>query len=196
MYTEFNSLLEDIQENHQYEEYLTQHIGNVQKCYQWIKDHLPELLSEDNYIEEPQYYGSLDEILEQHDTSKFKRIPDKSKYYELTCEFDAYAHYFYGDKSEDVSYEFDRAWLAHIHANPHHWQHWVIPGEPPLAMPYVFVVEMILDWWSFSWRNNNLYEIFDWYSKHEHEMQLHPTTHQHVETILTELRTKLDEMVK
>ena len=52
MYNEFKSLLEDVQENPQYEEYLTQHIGNVQKGYQWLKDNLPEVLSEDNYIEE------------------------------------------------------------------------------------------------------------------------------------------------
>ena len=31
-------LVEDIQENQQYEEYLTQHIENVQKGYQWMKN--------------------------------------------------------------------------------------------------------------------------------------------------------------
>ena len=67
MYNEFNSLLEDIQENPQYEEYLTQHIGNVQKGYQWMKDNLPEVLSEHNYIEETAYYGALDEIIAKND---------------------------------------------------------------------------------------------------------------------------------
>ena len=45
-------LLESVEENSKYEEYLTEHIGNVKKGYQWLKDNLPAVIDQDNYIEE------------------------------------------------------------------------------------------------------------------------------------------------
>lgn len=199
MYNEFNSLLEDIQENPQYEEYLTQHIGNVQKGYQWMKDNLPEVLSEDNYIEETAYYGELDEIIAQHDKSKYTRIPDVENYYELRCEYDAYAEYFYGkEKTDEVKEAFDRAWLSHIHMNPHHWQHWMLQNDEDglrlLDMPYVFIIEMICDWWAFSWKAENLYEIFNWYEKNKKGILLSDKTRENVEYILDELKKRIDEV--
>lgn len=198
MFNEFTFLLEDIQENAQYEEYLTQHIGNVQKGYQWMKEYLPELLSEDNYIEETAYYGELDSIISQHDKSKYTRIPDVDNYYELRCEYDAYADYFYGDRNEDVEVAFDYAWLAHIHANPHHWQHWILhndtEGTRALDMPYVFILEMLFDHWAFSWKANNLYEIFDWYQTHKDQMLLSDKTRTTYESLLSQLRSKLNEV--
>lgn len=197
MYNEFNSLLEDIQENPQYEEYLTQHIGNVQKGYQWMKDYLPEILSEDNYIEETAYYGELDEVIAQHDKSKYTRIPDVENYYELRCEYDAYAEYFYGkEQTEEVKEAFDRAWLAHIHANPHHWQHWMLQNDEDglrlLDMPYVFIIEMICDHWSFSWKAKNPYEIFSWYEKNKNGILLSDKTRETYEYILSQIKAKLD----
>lgn len=196
---EIKNLLDDIQENPQYEEYLTQHIGNVQKGYQWMKEYLPELLSEDNYIEETAYYGELDDIIAQHDKSKYIRIPDAENYYELKCEYDAYAEYFYGtEKTDEVKDAFDRAWLAHIHANPHHWQHWMLQnnkdGLKLLDMPYVFQIEMICDWWAFSWKAKNLYEIFGWYNKNKKDILLSDKTRKNVEHILNELKKKLNEV--
>ena len=35
--------------------------------------------------------------------------------------------------------------------------------ETILEMPYDYIIEMICDWWSFSWQSGNLYEIFKWY---------------------------------
>ena len=199
MFNEFNTLLEDIQENPQYEEYLTQHIGNVQKGYQWMKEHLPELLSEDNYVEETAYYGELDDIIAQHDNSKYNRIPDVENYYELRCEYDAYAEYFYGkEKTPEVKEAFDRAWLAHIHANPHHWQHWMLQNDEDglrlLDMPYVFQIEMICDWWAFSWKAENLHEIFNWYDKNKKGILLSDKTRSSIEHILDELKKKIEEV--
>lgn len=198
-YLDFKFLLEGVEENEQYEEYLRQHIGNVQKGYQWVKDNLPELVSVDNYFEETAYYGELDDIIAQHDRSKRTKLPDANEYYDLKCEYDAYADYFYGERTDEVKEAFDRAWLAHIHANPHHWQHWLLQNDDPeiglriLDMPYVFILEMCMDWWAFSWKENNLYEIFKWYDQNKAGILLSDKTRKTLEHILDTLKSKLDE---
>lgn len=193
-------LFEDIEENTKYEEYLTSHIQNVRKAYEWLKHNIPDVLSEDNYIEETAYYGELDDIIAQHDLSKYNKIPDSENYYELRCEYDAYAEYFYGQQTPEVKECFDRAWLSHIHQNPHHWQHWLLHNDDPeiglrvLDMPYVFIVEMICDHWSFSWKSGNLYEIFAWYDQHKQYMMLSSKTRTAYEYILEQIKVKLGEL--
>ena len=112
--------------------------------------------------------------------------------------FDAYDNYFYGDKSEED--EFNYAWLQHIHNNPHHWQYWVLinddDGTIGLDIPYNYIIEMILDWWSFSWKTGNLYEIFNWYNEHKKTMILNETTKIIVESILNDMREILDNQKK
>lgn len=194
MYIENKHLFEDLDD--QYNQYLDQHIGNVQRGYEWLKENLPEILSEDNYIDESSYYGELDEIIEQHDKSKYKKIPDVENYYDLACEWDAYNDYFYGEKTPEVESAFNKAWLAHIHANPHHWQHWLLQhddeGLEALEMPYVFIIEMIMDWWSFSWKTEKLDEIFEWYNKHKSGIIFNSKTREVVESILDKIKEKLD----
>ena len=193
-------LFEDLAEHEQYEEYLRTHIGNVKKGYEWLKTNLPELLSEDNYADEVMYYGELDDIIAQHDKSKYIKLPDRDDYYELKCEYDAYANYFYGEKTPEVKECFDRAWLAHIHASPHHWQHWLLQNDDPsidlrvLDMPYVFIIEMLCDWWSFSWKQNKLDEVFSWYDKNKHGIILSSKTRRTLEYILKQLKQKLLEV--
>lgn len=198
MYIENKHLFEDL--DNQYNQYLEQHIGNVQRGYEWLKENLPEVLSEDNYIHEISYYGELDDIIEQHDKSKYNRIPDVDNYYDLACEWDAYNEYFYGEKTPEVESAFNKAWLAHIHANPHHWQHWLLQhddeGLEALEIPYVFIIEMICDWWSFSWKTEKLDEIFDWYNKHKAGIIFNDKTKKIVESILDKIKEKLDDQAK
>ncbi len=65
---------------------------------------------------------------------------------------------FMEKKSDPEAY--DRAWLHHLHNNPHHWQYWVMPPEfnPDgdhdngcLKMPEEYVLEMIADWMGQIW---------------------------------------------
>lgn len=195
MYIENRHLFEDL--DNPYNQYLEQHIGNVQKAYNWLKDNLPEIISEDNYIDEVRYYGELDDIIAQHDESKYNKVPDADNYYDLACEWDAYNDYFYGEKTSEVESAFNYAWLAHIHSNPHHWQHWLLQhddeGLECLDMPYVFIIEMVMDWWSFSWKSENLYEIFDWYKEHKNSIKLSDRTAAIVDKILLQIKTKLDK---
>ena len=163
-----------------YNNYLKEHIANVQKGFDWLKRNLPELIR-------PEY--NFANIL-VHDLSKY-----------MDAEYMAYDLYFYSDAKSDWIVEgFNKAWLHHIHRNPHHWQHWVLiedDGEEKfkaLEMPYNYIIEMICDWWSFSWKKGDLTEIFEWYDKHRDHMKLGRNTRRTVEDILAEIKLKLSEV--
>ena len=111
--------------------------------------------------------------------------------------------YFYGNnRSYEVVQRYQRAWLLHIHRNPHHWQHWILIHddmengelETVLEMPYDYIIEMICDWWSFSWQSGNLYEIFKWYEEHSKYIKLAQTTKITVEYILDNMKKKLQAL--
>lgn len=111
-----------------------------------------------------------------------------------------YDAYFYGgNRSYQVVRDYEYAWLLHIHRNPHHWQYYILHHDDPeeeetmLDMPYEYILEMICDWWSFSWSKENLYEIFNWYAEHKDYMKLSDKTRKTVEDILGKMRDKLDE---
>ena len=138
----------------EYDNYLIQHKTNVSKGFNWIKAHLPDIVA-----------GVVDvdwQCTYAHDNSKYE--PE---------EYDAYDRYFYGNnRSYYVVQNFREAWLRHIHVNPHHWQHWVLINDDPnegeiiLDMPMTYIIEMICDWWAFSWAKGDLNEIFKWYDEH------------------------------
>ncbi len=165
--------------SYQYDLYLQKHKANVKKGFDWLQTNMPWL-----------FEGKPDAAWQtefEHDASKSK--PD---------EYEAYDAYFYGgNRSYAVVQAFQRAWLLHIHRNPHHWQHWVLINDDPgegevlLEMPYNYIIEMICDWWAFSWEKGNLSEIFSWYDEHKDYIKLHPKTRETVEDILWELRGRL-----
>ena len=67
-------------------------------------------------------------------------------------------------------------------------------GTIALEMPGEYVIEMICDWWAFSWEKGDLEEIFSWYEAHRERMILHKNTRAMVEKILGDMRKKLEEM--
>lgn len=162
----------------EYDVYLKEHRAGVIESFRWLERH--------GIIQRPRF--STFNRLMNHDDSKFDEE-----------EYDAYDKYFYGEKTPEVKEAFDFAWLHHIHCNPHHWQYWVLinddesDGTKALMMPNDYVIEMICDWWSFSWKTGNLYEIFDWYEGHKDRMILHKNTRELVEEILNDIRTELDK---
>lgn len=164
----------------QYDRYLDQHRRNVRRGWEWLVDNLPDLFSQvDLHVMKTQILN--------HDASK--NSPE---------EYAAYDRYFYGgNKSFRVVQDFQRAWLHHIHENPHHWQYWVLNNDEPeegeviLEMDYIYIIEMICDWWAFSWQKGDLSEIFSWYDKHQKYIKLAPNTRNTVEDILWTLRGRL-----
>ena len=63
-------------------------------------------------------------------------------------------------------------------------------------MPYPYIIEMVCDWWAFSWIKGDLSEMFAWYKDHEAYIKLHNNTRSIVEEILEMIRTKLAEVEK
>lgn len=162
-----------------YAKYLNDHISNIYKGYEWFKMCLPELLSNRDYEVQ----------IRQHDLSKYDEE-----------EYSYYDEYFYGEDPDPATkLNFKYAWLHHIHNNPHHWQYWILHNDEPhegmviLDMPYRYIIEMILDWWAFSWKKGNLMEIFSWYDEHKDYMKLSARTRKTVENILAKIKTKLEE---
>lgn len=163
----------------QYDNYLTEHKENVAKGFRWLQENIPEVIED----------GFEWQICFNHDASKTD--PE---------EYDAYDAYFYGNnRSYSVVQNFKKAWLRHIHNNPHHWQHWILINDEPkegmvvIDMPYIYVVEMICDWWSFSWTKGDLNEIFGWYEDRKDYMKLSANTQRSVEYILGKMKDKLEE---
>ena len=163
----------------QYDNYLTEHKENVAKGFRWLQENIPEVIED----------GFEWQICFNHDASKTD--PE---------EYDAYDAYFYGNnRSYSVVQNFKKAWLRHIHNNPHHWQHWILINDDPkegmvvIDMPYIYVVEMICDWWSFSWTKGDLNEIFGWYEDRKDYMKLSANTRRSVEYILGRMKDKLEE---
>lgn len=109
--------------SYQYDRYLAQHKSNVEAGFRWLQKNLPEITEGS---------GAEHNIVFAHDQSKTE--PD---------EYGPYDIYFYGgNRSYGVVEDFRKAWLLHIHRNPHHWQYWVLINDDPeegeiiLEMPY------------------------------------------------------------
>ena len=167
--------------SYQYDQYLAKHKENVKNGFDWIRDNLPELIDGVSNLEWQCCFA--------HDQSKSE-----------TDEYAAYDAYFYGNnKSYQVVQEYRKAWLLHIHRNPHHWQYWILINDDPkegeilIEIPDNYILEMICDWWAFSWIKGDLHEVFKWYDEHKNYMKLHTNTRKKVEDILGKIKERLDE---
>ncbi len=161
-----------------YDEYLEQHISGVQQAYEHLKQIYPDLFANVDL-------GILDEQIKHHDESKYSEE-----------EYEPYALYYYVSK-EKYSGIFDRAWLHHQNANPHHWQYWILLDEDnpnkltPQVMDLNYIIEMICDWWSFSFNKGNLGEILNYYETNKDKIVFHPETKKQVENILAKIKEAL-----
>ena len=84
-------------------------------------------------------------MIKDHDDSKFSEE-----------EFEPYAQRWFGDKKKTPEYE--DAWVHHYMHNEHHPEFWL--GED---MPYIYILEMICDWGSFSIEKEDFKELSDFY---------------------------------
>lgn len=181
-----------------YDEYLREHIGAVQKGWAWMEENLLNREGFDSWILE-QYQDEFDpidifeirDLVQHHDESK--TTPE---------EYFPYDDYFYlkkNNRSFETVERFNKAFLIHMHRNPHHWQYWVLTddskgdGEKVIEMPLSYIFEMICDWWSFSWRANDLAIIFKWWDEHKDWIRFHKRTRRTVNYILGEMKKILVE---
>lgn len=165
----------------EYDNYLEQHKGNVRKGFEWIRENLPKLVENIPNLEW--------QICFNHDQSKTN-----------LDEYCAYDEYFYGNnRSYQVVQDFNYAWLTHLHRNPHHWQYYILINDDPelgeiiMDMPSNYIIEMICDWWAFSWSKGDLTEIFKWYDERKDYIKLSEKTRKEVESVLRMIKEKLSE---
>lgn len=156
--------LDDYQE--EYKQYIINHKRRVKQFADWLKENLSELFEEPG-VED------FDELIAEHDQSKFSEE-----------EFEPYAEHFYGSKDND--FEFEQAWEHHWMNNEHHPEHWM--GSD---MPYIYILEMICDWGSFSIDKGDMTELIDYYyedAKYDDEKDLSPNTQKIIEEILDKIK--------
>ncbi|MFR1480703.1 MAG: DUF5662 family protein [Hydrogeniiclostridium mannosilyticum] len=93
---------------------LQKHSANVKKCgFDWLQTNMPWL-----------FEGKPDAAWQQTEFATMRPNQSRMSTRPMTLiSMEATAH--------AVVQAFQRAWLLHIHRNPHHWQHWVLINDDP-----------------------------------------------------------------
>ena len=157
--------LEDYQEENK--KYIEEHKERVKQFADWLKENLPELF--DNIDSE-----LFDEMIREHDDSKFSEE-----------EFEPYAQKWFNNSGKTLEYE--EAWKHHWMNNEHHPEFWL--GED---MPYIYILEMICDWGSFSMKSGNIKELSDFYynkARDDEEKNISENTKIIIEEILEKINS-------
>jgi hypothetical protein len=168
--------LDEYQE--EYKQYVIDHKERVSQFSSWLQKECPDLF-ENIDIE------VFNDLIAEHDESKFSEE-----------EFEPYAQKWFGDGKKTREYEL--AWEHHYMNNEHHPEYW--DGED---MPYIYILEMICDWGSFSIASGDMKELSDFYyskAKEDPEKNLSEATQDIIENILSCIdsvisREELDEWV-
>ena len=142
-------------ENKKYKDYIDEHKNNIEKVWRAIKPILIE-----KYNINMIAINAIDKNIEHHDDSKFSKH-----------EFEPYGEFYYpiGKKNKD---DYDKAWLHHIQNNKHHWNHWLIVNSPteiiPTTMPFIYIIEMLIDWSSMSLKFGD--DVKKYYNKNKKDI--------------------------
>lgn len=155
----------------EYKNYIIDHKERVTKFAEWLEENLPEVFEEVDI-------DAFWDIIKEHDESKFSEE-----------EFEAYAQRWFGDKQK--TFEYEQAWKHHWQNNEHHPEYWL--GED---MPYIYILEMLCDWGSFSIDKGDLTELIDYYyskAKDDDEKSLSDNTKKIIEEILDKIEATIKE---
>ena len=147
--------------------YIEEHKERVQQFADWLKENCPEVFDSVDL-------DAFDEIIKEHDESKWSEE-----------EFEPYAQHFFGDKKND--FEFNEAWKHHWMNNEHHPEFWL--GED---MPYIYILEMLCDWGSFSIEKKDFKELSNFYynkARDDEEKNLSDNTKIIIEEILEKINS-------
>ena len=154
----------------EYKEYVDGHKEKVKKFADWLKTNCPELF-ENVDIE------LFDNLIEEHDQSKYSEE-----------ELEPYARKWIKKEQNPIGYS--EAWDHHWLTNEHHPEHWF--GED---MPYIYILEMICDWGSFSIEQEDFNELSSFYydkARDDEEKNLSDNTKEYIEEILDLIKERAD----
>ena len=158
----------------EYKEYVIAHKARVEEFADWLKENCSEVF-------EGVDLEAFDELIKEHDESKWSEE-----------EFEPYAQRWHGDKKKTPEYE--AAWEHHWMNNEHHPEYWL--GED---MPYIYILEMLCDWGSFSIASGNMNELSDFYfnkAKEDPEKNLSDATQEIIEDILIKIESAIKRSSK
>lgn len=131
------------------------------------------------------FYGLREDAWVERETSRMMPVVGYVRGWALLEAREAW-----DDEKRERAEAFDRAWLHHQHANPHHWQHWMLREDSGatklLEMPTDFAREMVADWMGAGRAITGRWEAADWYAENREVIQLHPGTRAFVERLLRE----------
>lgn len=148
-------------------EYILAHKERVEEFADWLLENCPELFEG---VDKEEFL----DLIKEHDESKFSEE-----------EFEPYAQKWFGDGKKTPEYE--AAWEHHWQTNEHHPEHW--DGED---MPYIYILEMICDWGSFSIASGDMNELSDFYynkAKADPEKNLSDATQEIIEDIIERINS-------
>lgn len=151
----------------EYKDYIIAHKERVEQFADWLLKNCPEVLDE----VDPDVFWDL---INAHDESKFSEE-----------EFEPYARKWHLDGIKTPEYE--DAWMHHWMNNEHHPEHW-LGGD----MPYIYILEMICDWGSFSIGKGDFKELSDFYfnkAKDDPDKMLSDKTKEIIEEILSHINS-------
>ena len=158
-----------------YDDYLKDHRYYVNLAWSYLKTNV-------SIQEFEQYFKETEKLIKAHDASK-----------NSDEEYPQYDNHFYGVNISGLENEdtYNAAWLHHLHNNPHHWQYWILRNDDgttqTLKMPEPYVLEMICDWWSFSFKMGKPLEIIEFYENNKDKIKLHEETRNIIERILKKI---------
>lgn len=170
----------------EYSVYIKNHINNVKKAFYNYGDIMLRALD----YESPDVYLELKNRIDEHDDSKWSM-----EEYELYRK----KFYPYPDEKEISSYDFNKAWLHHIHNNPHHPEYWIYYDNETKSvsiydMDDFSIIEMLCDWIAMGMVYNNT--AYDYYRNNPKKKEvLSRNTRMKVEKILNEIEL-LDKKIE
>lgn len=174
--------MELTQEAKDYLKYLKQHIECVALAYERLKEIIPDLF--DGHDDE--IILKTEQHIKEHDSIKFS--PDRLK---------IYGEHFLGKSDKE---EYNKLILEHIANCPHHFQHWLVfydrDNIQAVEIPYDYIIEMICDWYSFSFIKNDEKEIVNWYKMARNRMIFAPKTQIIIDNIIDKIEKFLSKKEK
>lgn len=170
----------------EYSDYIKTHVNNVKKAFFNYGDIMLRVLD----YESPDVYLELNNRIDIHDDSKWsleEYEPYRKKFYP------------YQDEVKISDYEFNKAWLHHIHNNPHHPEYWIYYNADNKTvtiydMDDFSIIEMLCDWIAMGMTHNNT--AYDYYRNNPKKKEvLSPNTQFKVNKILNEIEL-IDNTIK
>ena len=157
-------------EEQEYELYIKEHISNVKKAWDCLKQRI-------DIFSDGEYY-MIEDLINKHDKSKYSLE-----------EFGGYQQYFYPSPNDTMDKKLmNQSWNHHQKTNPHHWQYWLMYEDGKtvaLDMPFEYIIEMLCDWLAMSIKFNN--KPSEWYETNRPKMLLEDKTQSIIDAYISVL---------